>query len=602
MNTDGTMSKEAGPYRGQERFECRKNLVNDLKTQGFLLSINDHDLSIGTCYRCKAIVEPYLSKQWFVKIEPLAREAVRSVEEGEIRIIPENWKNSYFDWMYNIKDWCISRQIWWGHQIPAWYCNDCGELIVAREKPDVCSSCSSISLRQDEDVLDTWFSSALWPFSTLGWPRNQKACSGTDSDPGGHNHKTELDVFYPTSVLITGFDILFFWVARMIMMGLKFMKKPPFRDVYIHALVRDSEGQKMSKSKGNAIDPLVMTEKYGTDAFRFTLTAFAAQGRDIKFSESRVEGYRHFINKIWNATRFILINLGNFHHVPFIRNKVYLSLADRWILSRLSQVISEANSSLEEYRFNDAANTLYHFIWHEFCDWYLELVKPALAHEKGPEKEAALSTLVHTLEVTLRLLHPFMPFITEELWQHIPHEGESIYSKNYPHVKDGIADKEAEQDMQLIMETINSIRNIRGELNIPPSLEINVLIKAYDKYKELLLGNVTYINTLARTGSLTISEDVTKPKGAAFTSVGTIEVYVPLEGLFDVDKEISRLQKELKKKEESLHGIQRKLANESFMTKAPEKVVEKERMKYKELIGDINKFKDNIKRLEELKK
>jgi valyl-tRNA synthetase len=594
MNTDGNMSKEAGPYEGQDRFLCRKNLINDLKAQGLLISVKDHKLSVGTCYRCKEIVEPYLSKQWFVKVKPLASEAIKAVEQGQIRIIPESWNNSYFDWMNNIKDWCISRQIWWGHQIPAWYCDECGSIIVARQEPGSCSSCSNTNLRQDEDVLDTWFSSALWPFSTLGWPTAQQ---------NSHSHQmTELDVFYPTSVLITGFDILFFWVARMIMMGLKFMKKPPFRDVYIHALVRDAQGQKMSKSKGNVIDPLLMTEKYGTDAFRFTLTAFAAQGRDIKFDESRVEGYRHFINKIWNAARFILINLDNAHHVPFIKNKVYLSLADQWILSRLSHVIADVNLSLEEYRFNDAASTLYQFIWHEFCDWYLEMAKPALFQTKGPQKEAALSTLVHTLEVTLRLLHPFMPFITEELWQHIPHEGESIYSKEYPRIDDGIVDNEAEQNMQFIMDSITTIRNIRGELNIPPSLDINVLIRAADTYKELLLDNVTYIKTLSKTGNLTIGEDVTKPKGAAFASVGAIEVYVPLEGLFDIDQEVKRLQKELLKKEGSLNTIKRKFANESFMTKAPEEVVVKERTKYKTLLGNIKKYKENINRLEELKK
>ncbi|MDH4028337.1 MAG: valine--tRNA ligase, partial [Nitrospirota bacterium] len=362
LTGDGKMTEAAGPYRGQDRFVCRKNVLNDLEDLGHLEKVADHDMAIGHCYRCKTVVEPYLSKQWFVKIRPLAEEAIRAVKDGSVKIIPSGWENSYFDWMENIKDWCISRQIWWGHRIPVWYCGSCGEVIVSRETPARCG-CGSDNLKQDEDVLDTWFSSALWPFSTLGWP----------------DQTDDLRTFYPTSVLVTGFDILFFWVARMIMMGKKFMGRQPFDHVYIHALIRDAEGQKMSKSKGNVVDPLKLTGVYGTDTVRFTLAAYAAQGRDIKFDEKRVEGYKHFLNKIWNVARFISMNLEEGGKiVPVKREGVSFSLADRWILSRLSTVCEEVNRSLEEYRFNDSANILYQFIWHELCDWYVEMIKPEL--------------------------------------------------------------------------------------------------------------------------------------------------------------------------------------------------------------------------------
>jgi valyl-tRNA synthetase len=584
INPDGTMSDQAGSYTGQDRFTCRKNLLRDLEAEELLVEVQDHNLAIGTCYRCKTIVEPYLSKQWFVKVKPLAEEAIQAVKEKKIRIIPENWENNYFDWMNNIKDWCISRQIWWGHRIPAWYCEECSQVVVSAYTPVQCPKCNGHRLKQDEDVLDTWFSSALWPFSTLGWPDATK----------------ELEVYYPTSVLVTGFDILFFWVARMIMMGMKFMKAPPFKDVYIHALVRDFQGQKMSKSKGNVVDPLEMTEKFGTDAFRFTLTAFAAQGRDIKFSENRVEGYRHFMNKIWNAARFIVMNLEDVEVQPFSKGKWNLSLAERWILSRLTSVTRQVNQSLEEYHFNDAASALYQFIWHEFCDWFLEMVKPALYGSNGTSKDSILSTLVYSLETLLRLLHPFMPFITEELWQNIPHEGESIYKRPYPDGSEDLTDKEAEYQINYIMEAVNGVRSIRGELNLSPSRQFNILIKPLgDRVQQVLLDNMVYLSKLANVDNAMIDNAFTKPKGSAFIAAQGMEIYVPLEGVVDIESEIARLLKVSLKKEETFLVINRKLSNSEFTSKAPKEVVEKEKIKANELYEEIEKLKENIQRMQQ---
>jgi valyl-tRNA synthetase len=448
---------------GKPAKKARGMVVELLKERGFLVKTDEHAHSIGKCYRCKSIVEPYLSPQWFVKTGPLAEPAIKVVEESRVEFVPKGWENTYFDWMRNIKDWCISRQIWWGHRIPAWYCDDCGAITVSRTDPAACAKCGSRNIRQETDVLDTWFSSALWPFSTLGWPDRTR----------------ELAVYYPTSVLITSFDIIFFWVARMIMMGLHFMKEVPFRHVYIHALVRDAEGQKMSKSKGNVIDPLVMIDQYGTDAFRFTLAAFAAQGRDIKMSEERIEGYRNFANKIWNASRFVMMNLEEgFSPDPDLLTG-HSSLSDRWILSRLNTVTREVTAALAEYRFNDVASGLYQFIWHEYCDWYLELSKPALNEEKGSaRRKAAQTALAHVLETALRLLHPVMPFITEEIWQTLPESVrsaecglgsekadsrcESIMVSAYPQAVEKQIDPGVERDMQAVMDLIMAIRNIRG--------------------------------------------------------------------------------------------------------------------------------------------
>lgn len=587
LTGEGKMSDEAGPYKGQDRFECRKNVLKDLDGIGHLEKVTDHNLAIGHCYRCKTIVEPYLSMQWFVKIKPLADEAIKAVKEGHVKIIPSGWENSYFDWMENIRDWCISRQIWWGHRIPVWYCEKCNEVIVSRDTPTECK-CGSRELIQDEDVLDTWFSSALWPFSTLGWPDDTE----------------DLKTFYPTSVLITGFDILFFWVARMIMMGLKFRDQEPFRHVYIHALIRDAEGQKMSKSKGNVVDPLKMTEIYGTDAFRFTLAVYAAQGRDIKFSEQRVEGYRHFLNKIWNVARFISMNVKDGEETALAIKVRDLSLADRWILSRLSAVCLEVNTALEEYRFNDASGALYQFIWHELCDWYIEMIKPELYGDNDRSKKAAISTLVQVFEVSLALLHPFMPFITEEIWQQLPckKEDESLCVRSYPTREDGIEDKEAEEKMNTVMDAVTCIRSIRGELNLSPSLELQAMIKATNNKEKVLKENIAYIAKLARARDIEISKEITPPRNAATAIKPEMEIFVPLEGLFNIDAEISRLTNEKGKVEEDIEFLKKKLSNENFINKAPQAVVEENKNKYNEYLDKLQSIQNNIDKLNQWRK
>ncbi|MDP2167897.1 MAG: valine--tRNA ligase [Thermodesulfovibrionales bacterium] len=574
IGDDGKMSRLAGlKYAGLDRYEARRLAVDELKTQGLIEKIEAYRHSVGHCYRCKSIIEPLSTPQWYVKIQPLAEPAIEAVRQGRIRILPEGWANSYYAWMENIKDWCISRQIWWGHRIPVWYCGDCKEVNVLREAPTACRKCGGKNLRQDEDVLDTWFSSALWPFSTLGWPSETE----------------DLKTFYPTGVLVTAFDILFFWVARMIMMGLKFMGEVPFRDVYIHAIVRDAEGQKMSKSKGNVIDPLIIIDKYGTDAFRFTLAAFAAQGRDIKFSVERVEGYRHFINKLWNATRFIMMGAANPTENDTKGDVVPLS--GRWILSRLSDTVSEVNRALEEYRFNDAAGGIYRFVWHEFCDWYIELSKTETSSEETKK------CLMTSLETALLLLHPFMPFLTEEIWQNLKgRKGQSIMTAPYPAPGGIRRDLDAEAEMSYIMDTVTGIRNIRGELNISPSLELKAVIKtSSDEAERVIRENLHYVRRLARAGEITLGRDVGKPRGSATSVRAGLEVYVPLEGVLDVKKELARLNKEKQKVEESVLFIRKKLMNEDFVRKAPEDIIAKERQRLEDLLEKNERLAESIK-------
>jgi len=589
IGKDGKMTPEAGPkYAGLDRYEARRRVLEDLHAQGLIERSEPYKHSVGHCYRCKTIIEPLGMPQWFVKVGPLAGPAIKAVKEGKIRIIPEGWANSYYAWMENIKDWCISRQIWWGHRIPVWHCADCGEANVARSAPEKCRKCGSAALRQDEDVLDTWFSSALWPFSTLGWPEKTP----------------DLKAFYPTSVLVTAFDILFFWVARMIMMGLRFMGDVPFRDVYIHALVRDPEGRKMSKSKGNVIDPLTLIEKYGADAFRFTLAAFAAQGRDIRFSTERVEGYRHFINKLWNAARFIeggasgpslsesgaKIKLG-IEDIDIGR----LPLSGRWILSRLHHTIEEVNASLEAYRFNEAAGSVYHFLWHEFCDWYIETAKTEI------ENKETAKCLLYVLETTLRLLHPFMPFVTEELWQSLPlKKGESITVAPYP--KGARLDEEAEAVMTHVMDAVSAIRTIRGELNIPPAAEINAVVRTgSNEAGDALAGNIHYIKKLARARDIRVGADAVRPEGSAISIRGQCEVYVPIAGLIDIEAELGRLGKDMQKTEESIRFVEGKLANEDFVRNAPESVIIKERQKLDELRSKRDRLVEGIEKLGSLR-
>ena len=582
IDEHGKMTAGAGPYEGMDRFECRQQIVQDFQRDGTLLNVEDYHHNVGHCYRCKTMVEPYLSKQWFVRAKSLAEPAIEAVKEAWTRIIPSQWERTYFDWMHNIRDWCISRQIWWGHRIPAWYCEDCGEVMVAREEPQDCSVCESANLRQETDVLDTWFSSALWPFSTMGWPDETK----------------ELDVFYPTSTLVTGFDILFFWVARMMMMGLKFRGDVPFRDVYIHALVRDIEGQKMSKTRGNVIDPLVMIERYGTDAFRFGLAAFAAQGRDIRLSEERIEGYRNFANKIWNAARFALMNLGDYEDDRKDIDVTVCSVADKWILARLNRIIAEATRAVEEYRFNDGAQSLYHFIWHELCDWYLELIKPDLYQEgRSERKTIAQKILVYALDGTLRLLHPYMPFISEEIWQQIPHEGDSVMVAQYPEVRSELVDEQAARDMEVVMGAITGVRNIRGEMGIPPASFVDAILVTEDENIAATLNKLSsFVKELARVHDVKIVLKGERPRAAATALADGVEVFVPLEKLVaDPEKEQKRLSKELTKVTNDLERTQGKLAKKSFVTKAPPEVVNKERNKLDEFSALRDKL---VRRLE----
>ena len=578
IDENGIMSEQAGPYHGMDRFECREKLLDDLKQAGLVEKIESYQHAVGHCYRCKTVIEPLISKQWFVSVGPLAEKASRAVKDGKTRIFPSNWEGVYFDWMSNIKDWCVSRQIWWGHRIPAWYCQDCGEVIVAREAPQYCHSCQGNKLVQETDVLDTWFSSALWPFSTLGWPDK------TD----------ELKTFYPTSVLITGFDILFFWVARMMMMGLHFMGDVPFKEVYIHALVRDGEGKKMSKSKGNVIDPLEVMDRFGTDAFRFTLAAMAAQGRDIKLSEERIIGYRNFVNKIWNAARLILMNLDG--EADIDENERVYKLADTWILTRLGQVSEDVAQALDEYRFNEAAGICYQFVWHEFCDWYLEMAKLGLYGEDRILRESSRATMLETFRAALKLLHPFMPFVTEEIWQKLPGSSGSIMIADFPKASEHMTDEAALADMELLIGIITGIRNIRGEMNIGPAKKVDILIDvSSEKEADVLRDNMAHIKILAKAGVVTVASGAEKPKASATAVFGRNQIHVLLKGLLDFDVEKKRLAKKIKKIEKEAGVSKNKLANKGFLEKAPPEVVEEVREKAEALSLKLEKLEKNLR-------
>jgi valyl-tRNA synthetase len=599
-------------YNLKDRFEARRLLLAELKEKGFLAKTEPYRHAVGRCYRCQTVVEPYLTPQWFVNIKPLAEPAIRAVREERIRIIPEGWRNSYFAWMENIKDWCISRQIWWGHQIPAWYCVACNSAniirgndggytitkdarpIVTRQPPASCPACGGNDLLQDPDVLDTWFSSGLWPFSTLGWP----------------DQTDDLKSFYPTSTLVTGFDILFFWVARMIMMGLRFMEEVPFREVYIHALVRDEEGQKMSKSKGNVIDPLDVMAQYGTDAFRFTLAAMAAMGRDIKLAEDRIAGYQNFVNKLWNAARFVLMNLGDDASVarPGHKNggaaarptSGDLNFADRWIRSRLASTIAQAREAIDAYRFNDYANVLYQFTWHEFCDWYIEMSKLSLNGTVGSDPKEGRRLLLELLEQILSLLHPIMPFVTEEIWQVLGRNQPSLMLQPYPRSDAGWIDEGTEKEMEFLMGVVRGVRNLRAEMNCPPGKEVKVIFHGPKRDLAFLRAQESYLRSLARVGFveyLTLGE---RPKGAATAVIGGTEVYLPLEDMIKPAEERARLTKEARKVEEELARIQKKLANSEFLGKAKQEVIEKERAKSAEYQEKLRTLKRSLERLGEM--
>ncbi len=587
IGDDGLMTAEAGAFEGQDRFGCRRNVVEALKAQGLLIKIEDLNHSVGHCYRCKTVVEPNLSTQWFVKVKPLAAKAIDAVEAGRTKIIPPNWTQTYYDWMYNIRDWCISRQIWWGHRIPAWTCEDCGEVIVAMEEPTTCRACSGARLARETDVLDTWFSSALWPFSTMGWPDQTKL----------------LKTFYPTSTLVTGFDILFFWVARMMMMGLQFMDDVPFRDVYVHALVRDEHGKKMSKSKGNVIDPLNVIEAYGTDAFRFTLTAFAAQGRDIKMSEKRVEGYRHFINKLWNAARFALMHLETPEDLP---TNDQLTVPDRWILSRTRTVVEETAAAIDEYRFNDAAAQLYQFVWHEFCDWYVEMSKPALYGNQGENRaRATRGVLWRVLHDMLILLHPLTPFVTEEIWHQLPGAEDSIMRAPFPGDNERLptltAHPEAEAATATLMQVITGIRNIRGEMNIGPSMKLSVILQSDDNdIRGVVADHRDLVINLARLEDLEVTSTGAKPKASATAVIDKATLYVSLEGIIDFQQEAARLRKEIGKADTELEKLDRKLSNADFLKKAPESVVAKVKRQHADFSDKHKALMSHLERIEDL--
>ncbi len=562
MDDYAVINKYGGKYEGLDRYQARKAIVEDLKREGFLLSIKEHKHNVGQCYRCGTPVEPITSKQWFVKMEPLAKDAINVVNDATIKFVPDRFSKTYLNWMENVRDWCISRQLWWGHRIPAYYCKDCDEVIVSKTDIIKCTKCGSSNIVQDEDVLDTWFSSALWPFSTLGWPK-----------------KTEdLDYFYPTSVLVTGYDIIFFWVARMIFSGMEHMGKEPFKHVFIHGIVRDSEGRKMSKSLGNGIDPLDVIDKYGADALRFTLATGNAPGNDMRFYYERAEASRNFANKIWNASRFVLMNLEiNENKLPKI-NK--LEIEDKWILSRFNTIVKEVTENLERFELGIAVQKLYDFIWNEYCDWYIELVKPRLYDKKTDKGIEAQYVLTFVLSNTLKLLHPFMPFITEEIWQHLPQEGETIMLSQWPEYDKNLLFTEEEEQMNIIMNTIKDIRNIRAEMNVNPSKKANLYIVT--KNKEVFeKGRVFFEKMVSASEIILMDERPNNIKDLISVVVESAEIFIPLFELIDKEKEKERLEKERKELEKEVERVKGKLNNQGFMSKAPKHLIEEEKEKEK---------------------
>ncbi|ADU31361.1 valine--tRNA ligase [Evansella cellulosilytica] len=580
MDEAGKMNENAGKYQGMDRFECRKQIVKDLQEEGILFKIEDHMHSVGHSERSGAVVEPYLSTQWFVKMKPLAEEAIKLQQsEGKVDFVPDRFEKTYLHWIENIRDWCISRQLWWGHRIPAWFHKETGELYVGRTAPEDIEN-----WEQDEDVLDTWFSSALWPFSTMGWP-NQEA--------------PDFKRYYSTDVLVTGYDIIYFWVARMIFQGLHFTNERPFKDVLIHGLVRDAEGRKMSKSLGNGVDPMDVIDKYGADALRFFLSTGSSPGQDLRFYWEKVESNWNFGNKIWNASRFALMNMEGlkYEEIDLTGKK---SIADKWILTRLQDTITQVTKLIDTYEFGEVGRALYNFIWDDFCDWYIEMAKLPL---NGDDEEAKLTTrsvLAYVLDQTMRLLHPFMPFITEEVWQYLPHEGESITVAAWPTRDDELMDQQAVKDMQLLQEIIRSVRNTRAELNVPMSREITLHINAdSESILDQLNRGQAYIERFCRPSELKMGTGLTAPEKSMSSVLSGVELYLPLAGLLDLDAEIKRLEGEWKRLDGEVTRVQKKLSNDGFIAKAPENVVEAEREKEKDYLEQRDKV---AARLEELKK
>lgn len=583
MSDDGRMNENSGRYQGLDRYEARRAVVEDLKSEGLVEKIEVHIHNVGHCYRCDTIVEPLVSKQWFVKMEPLAKPAIEAVLDGRIKFVPQRFANIYFNWMKNIKDWCISRQLWWGHRIPAYYCSQCGNTMVARQRPDACDKCGSNDIEQDPDVLDTWFSSALWPFSTLGWPE----------------HTPELAYFYPTDVLVTGYDIIFFWVARMIFSGLEHMGDVPFRYVLIHGIVRDDEGRKMSKSLGNGVDPLEVVDKYGADALRFTLVTGNAPGNDMRFYWDKVEASRNFANKIWNAARFVLMNLKDQRISKPDENK--LSLPDKWILTRYNQVVDEVTANLERFELGLAAQKLYDFIWSEYCDWYIELSKVQL-QRGGEARDTSLYVLTYVLDGIMRLLHPFMPFITEEIWQHLPDTGATIMLAPWPEADGRYAFENSIEDMASVMDIIQSIRNIKAEMNVEAGRKPKVVLVTAQPYAAFFSDNAEFIERLAGIGQLNIRADKAGiPADAVSAVTGRAEIYIPLGELVDKEKEIARLEKEYTALRNELTKVENKLSNEGFLTKAPPAIVQAERDKADQYKAMMSKLQERIEHLKAMR-
>ncbi len=583
MNDDATMNEAAKQYEGMDRYEARKQIVEDLKNLDVLIKIEPHTHNVGTCYRCSTTIEPMISNQWFVKMKPLAEPAIEVVKNGTIKFVPDRFSKIYFNWMENIQDWCISRQLWWGHRIPAYYCQECGYMMVENGMPDSCPKCGSSRINQDEDVLDTWFSSALWPFSTLGWPE------GTE----------DLKYFYPTDVLVTGYDIIFFWVARMIFSGLEHMDKAPFKHVFIHGLVRDAQGRKMSKSLGNGIDPLEVIDKYGTDALRFALTIGTSPGNDLRFSDEKLESSRNFANKVWNASRFVLMNFDE--NIDFSKiDKEKFSLADKWILSRVNTIVKEVTENIEKFELGIGLQKVYEFIWEEFCDWYIELVKPKLYDNESEGRIEAQFVLNYVLSASMKLLHPFMPFITEEIYSHLITSDESVMISEWPKYYETYNYPTEENNMKLIMNAIRSIRNIRSEMNVPPSRKAKVVfVTNQQETKDILIEANNYFSRLASALEINVQNNKEGISQDAVASViEGVEIFIPLEDLIDINKEIERLEKEKEKLEDELKRVNGKLNNKGFVAKAPEKVVKEEEEKrdkyqqmYDKVIERLNSFK-----------
>ena len=579
LDDEGKVNSLGGKYEGMDRYEARKAIVADLEEQGYLVKVEDYSHNVGTCYRCHNDVEPIISAQWFVKMKPLAEEAIRVVKDGETKFVPDRFTKTYLNWMENVRDWCISRQLWWGHQIPAWTCADCGHITVSREDACKCEKCGSANIERDPDVLDTWFSSALWPFETLGWPEKTP----------------DLDYFYPTDVLVTGYDIIFFWVARMIFSGCEHTGRTPFHTVLIHGLVRDDKGRKMSKSLGNGIDPLEMIDQYGCDALRMNMVTSNSPGNDMRFYVERCEAMRNFANKLWNASRYVMMNLGE-NFVPGLPEN--LEIADKWVLSKLNTLISEVTENMEHYELGIAVQKIYDFIWDTYCDWYIELTKARLYSEEADRKQTALQVLVYVLDQTLRLLHPFMPYITEEIWQSLPHEGKALIVAKWPVTSEALSFKEEEAHMESVMNAIRAIRNRRAEMNVPPSKKATLYVLT--SKPQIFTEGEGFIQRLAYADRVELLEsEPANLDGMVTCATADAKLFIPMGQLVDIAKELERITKELDKARKNLASIQGKLSNEKFTARAPEAVVNAEREKAKkaaDLIASLEESEAALKK------